>query len=277
MRLRGDTAGYTCESQLTVNLMELKNKIIVVTGGGAGIGEAMVRRFKLEGAKSVVVADINGDDAMRVARDIDGIGVQLDVSSESGITKLVDQTEREIGPIDLFCSNAGILGSSDLTTPIDEWQQRWEVNVMPHIYAARAMVPRMIERGGGYLLNTASAAGLLNQIGSASYGVTKHAAVGFGEWVALTHAHQGIKVSMLCPQAVDTAMVSGDDPAVKAASVDGLLQPHEVAEAVVHGLHQETFLILPHPEVLTYLQRKASDYDRWISGMNRLQQKLESG
>ncbi|MCB2101368.1 MAG: SDR family oxidoreductase, partial [Rhodobacterales bacterium] len=203
--------------------MELRDKTVVITGGGNGIGAALARCFHREGPKALVIADLDGAAADAVAADVGGVGVTVDVSREAEIIDLVDRTERDLGPIDLFCSNAGILGDSTLTTPIDEWQRRWDVNVMSQVYAARAVVPRMIARGGGYLLNTASAAGLLNQIGSASYGVTKHAAIGFGEWVALTHAHQGIKVSMLCPQAVRTAMIADLDTVARAAAVDGML------------------------------------------------------
>lgn len=255
--------------------MELKDKIVVVTGGGGGIGRALARRFKQEGAKALVVADIDGDTASDVAQEVGGLGIQADVSREADIINIVERTETEIGPIDLFCSNAGITGKCDLTTPNEDWQRIWEINVMSHVYGARAIVPRMIDRGGGYLLNTASAAGLLNQIGSASYGVTKHGAIGFGEWVALTHGHQGIKVSMLCPQAVRTAMTDNEGMGTQAASVDGLLEPEDLAETVVEGLRAESFLILPHPQVLDYMRRKTSDYDRWIRGMNRLQQKIE--
>ena len=254
--------------------MELQDKIVVVTGGGNGIGKAMVRRFHREGARALVVADLDGDAAARVAEAVGGRSVRIDVSDERQIVDLVDRTEHDIGPIDLFCSNAGILGVSNLETPIDEWQRRWDVNVMSQVYAARAVVPRMIERGGGYLLNTSSAAGLLNQIGSASYGVTKHASIGFGEWIALTYAHQGIKVSMLCPQAVQTAMVADGSAIAKAAAIDGMLEPDQVATAVVEGLRRESFLILPHPKVLDYMKRKVGDYDRWIAGMNRLHQKM---
>ncbi|MEM7429096.1 MAG: SDR family oxidoreductase [Pseudomonadota bacterium] len=254
--------------------MNLKDKIAVVTGGGNGIGEALVRRFHREGTKALVVADLDGEAAARVADDIGGLGVALDVSRAQDVEGLVERTERDIGPIDLFCSNAGIMCRGGLSTPLDDWQRLWEVNVMSHVHAARAVVPRMIARGGGYLLNTASAAGLLNQIGSATYGVTKHAAVGFGEWVAITHGHEGIRVSLLCPQAVQTAMIEGEATGGLSAAVDGVLAPEEVAEAVVEGLREETFLILPHPQVREYMSRKTGDYDRWISGMNRLQQKL---
>lgn len=253
--------------------MQLANTIVVVTGGASGIGRALCRRFKAEGAQAVVVVDMNGPGAEAVAAEIGGVAMTADVSRESDILHVIDQTERNIGPIDLFCSNAGIARSGGVETPDKAWQKSWEVNVMSHIYAARALVPRMIERGGGYLLNTVSAAGLLNQIGSASYGVTKHAAIGFGEWLAITHGHQGIKVSVLCPQAVRTAMLSDND-STRAASVDGLMEPEELAETVIDGLRAERFLILPHPEVLEYMRRKTGDYDRWLKGMNRLQERI---
>lgn len=256
--------------------MELEGKIVVITGAGGGIGRALAKRFKQAGAKALVVSDLDGDAAARVAEDVGGLGIQADVSREADIINMVERTENEVGPIDLFCSNAGITGKCDLTTPNEEWQRIWEINLMSHVYGARAVVPRMIARGGGYLLHTASAAGLLNQIGSASYGVTKHGAIGFGEWVALTHGHQGIKVSMLCPQAVRTAMTDNEGMGTQAASVDGLMEPEDLAEVVIDGLREETFLILPHPQVLEYMRRKTSDYDRWIRGMNRLQQKIEA-
>ena len=193
--------------------MELKDKIIVVTGGASGIGKALCRRFTAEGARAVVVVDMNAGGAAEVAAELGSVAMTADVSKES-----------DIGPIDLFCSNAGIAVTGGVETSDGVWQKSWDVNVMSHIYAARTLVPRMIARGGGYLLNTASAAGLLNQIGSASYGVAKHAAVGFGEWLALTHAHQGIKVSLLCPQAVRTPMLENNE-STQAASVDGLMEP----------------------------------------------------
>ena len=254
--------------------MELQDKIVVITGAGSGIGRELARRFKQEGAKGLVLADINTANVEETAAEVGGLAITVDVANEADIINLVERAENEVGPIDLFCSNAGIATACDLTTPNDEWQRIWEINVMSHVYGARAVVPRMIARGGGYLLNTSSAAGLLNQIGSASYGVTKHGAVGFGEWVALTHAHQGIKVSMLCPQAVRTAMTDNTGTGTQAASVDGMMEPEDLAEAVIQGLRSESFLILPHPEVLTYMRRKTDDYDRWIGGMNRLQQKI---
>ena len=248
--------------------MELKDKIIVVTGGASGIGREMCRRFTREGARKVVVADLNGDGAKAVAEEIGSIGHAVDVRNEQDIIKLIDDTESQFGPIDLFCSNAGILIGKDIFEPDDVWQAIWEVNTMSHVWAARHLVPRMIARGGGYLLNTASAAGLLSQIGSATYAVTKHAAVALAEWLSITYGDQGIKVSVLCPQAVRTAMTA-DGPGV--AGVDGMIEPEDAVNAVVDTLREERFLVLPHPEVAEYMQRKTADYDRWLKGMRRLQ------
>jgi NAD(P)-dependent dehydrogenase (short-subunit alcohol dehydrogenase family) len=255
--------------------MEIKNKIIVVTGAGSGIGKALVKKFLAEGAKAVVAADINAQNAQRTADELGCIAMFADVAKEEDVIRIIEDTEKDVGPIDLFCSNAGVIAGASEQSPNTEWQFLWDVNVMSHVYSARHLVPRMIKRGGGYLLNTASAAGLLNQIGGAAYGTTKHAAVGFAEWVALTYAHEGIKVSVLCPQAVRTAMTEdADDQGIKAASTDGMMEPDQLADIVVRQLEQESFLILPHDEVKVYMQRKTSDYDRWITGMNRLQQKL---
>ena len=253
--------------------MELKDQIVVVTGAASGIGRALARRFHAEGARRVVCVDLNAAGAEAVAEEIGGVGMAADVSSEADIVRIIETTERESGPIDLFCSNAGVGMGLDFASPDVEWQKSWEVNVMSHVYAARHLLPRMLERGGGYFLNTASAAGLLNQIGAAAYGVSKHAAVGLAEWLAITYGHRGIKVSLLCPQAVRTGM-TGDGDATAAASVDGMMEPEEVAEAVIEGLREERFLILSHPEVQGYMERKAGDYDRWIGGMNRLQRRL---
>jgi NAD(P)-dependent dehydrogenase (short-subunit alcohol dehydrogenase family) len=257
--------------------MRVKDKVVVVTGGANGIGEALGRRFVEEGARGVVLADIDGERVKTVAEELNALGVQADVTAEADIVNLVQQTEKAFGPIDLFCSNAGIIstdapGWTAASAPDDVWQKSWEVHVMAHVYAARAVLPGMIQRGQGYLLNVASAAGLLNQIGSAPYSVTKHAAVGYAEALAITHAGDGIKVSVVCPQAVRTQMVAGNEDG--SASVDGIIEPEDVAESVIQGLEQETFLILPHLEVKTYYQRKASDYDRWISGMVRFRDKL---
>jgi NAD(P)-dependent dehydrogenase (short-subunit alcohol dehydrogenase family) len=255
--------------------MELKDRIIVVTGAGSGIGKALVQRFVAEGAAAVVAADINPDAARQTAEECGCHSASADVAKEEDVVRLIEDTEREIGPIDLFCNNAGIATGASEQAPNAQWQSIWEINVMSHVYSARHLVPRMIQRSGGYFLNTASAAGLLNQIGGAAYGTTKHAAVGFAEWLALTYAHQGIKVSLLCPQAVRTAMTADSaDPATRAASTDGMMEPDELAGIVVEHLRREVFLILTHDEVKNYIQRKANDYDRWIAGMNRLAQKL---
>jgi len=253
--------------------MEVRDKIIVVTGAASGIGQALARRFAAEGARAVVSVDRDTKGAEATAGEVGGIALTADVSVEADVANVIEATEARVGAIDLFCSNAGIGMGMDLEAPNEEWQLSWDVNVMAHVYAARHLVPRMIERGGGYFLNTASAAGLLNQIGGAAYGVSKHAAVGFGEWLALTHQHQGIRVSMLCPQAVRTAM-TGDSAATAAAAGDGMMEPDHLADFVIEGLADERFLILPHPEVLEYMRGKTADYDRWIGGMNRLHQRL---
>ena len=256
--------------------MKVAGRVVAVTGGAKGIGRALARRFAREGARHVAVADLDDAGALAVAAELHGSSMRVDVSREADIATFIDTTERNHGPIDLFCSNAGIGIGRGLDTPNDVWQKIWEVNLMAHVYAARHLVPRMIARGGGYLLNTASAAGLLSQIGSATYSVTKHAAVSLAEWIALTHGHEGIKVSVLCPQAVRTDMIAGNEGDV--ASVNGIMEPEQVAEAVVAGIEAEKFLILPHAEVAQYMQRKAQDRDRWIAGMNRLQQRYkESG
>ena len=254
--------------------MDIAGKTIVVTGAASGIGKAMAARFRKAGAKHVICSDVNGNGAKDTAQEIDRAAFETDVSSEEQIISLIDQVESEFGPIDIFCSNAGIGFPGGAETPNDQWQKIWEVNVMAHVWAARHLIPLMTARGGGYLVNTASAAGLLSQIGSASYAVTKHAAVGFAEWIALTHGDDGIKVSVLCPQAVRTAMTADNEDGV--ASINGMMEPEEVANSVVKAIHDETFLILPHPEVLKYMRNKTNDYDRWIGGMRKLNRAYRS-
>lgn len=251
--------------------MEVRDKTVVVTGGASGIGKAMCERFAAEGARHVVVADLDGDAAATVAQAIGGGSRQVDVGVQSDIAGLIDDTEDRNGPIDLFCSNAGISAGRQIDAADEVWDAIWRVNTMAHVWAARHLVPRMIARGGGYLMSTASAAGLLTQIGSVTYAVTKHAAVALAEWLSITHGREGIKVSVLCPQAVRTAMTA-DGPGV--AAVDGMIEPEQVADTVVEALREERFLILPHPEVAEYIRRKASDYDRWLHGMRRLQEQF---
>lgn len=251
--------------------MEAAGKTIVVTGGASGIGRALCERFAAEGARRVVVADLNGEGAAEVAERIGGLSRQVDVGAEADLVELIDRTESECGPIDLFCSNAGVSIGEGLDEPDEVWDAIWRVNTMSHVWAARHLVPRMAARGGGYLLNTASAAGLLTQIGSVTYAVTKHAAVALAEWIAVTHGGDGIRVSVLCPQAVRTAMTAGG-PGV--AAVDGMIEPEQAADAVIEALREERFLVLPHPQVAQYMRRKAADYDRWLHGMRRLQERF---
>ncbi len=248
--------------------MEIKGRIVVVTGAASGIGRALAQRFAKEGARRVICADINGEGAKATADGIGGRAFTTDVSKEADIQALIETVEAEEGPIDLFCSNAGIGYGGGAEVSDARWQRIWEINLMAHVWAARHLVPRMIARGGGYLLNTASAAGLLSQVGSAPYAVTKHAAVALAEWLAITHGDQGIKVSVLCPQAVRTAMTAGNPDGV--ASVDGMLEPEDAADACVKAIEAETFLVLPHPQVLDYMRRKTDNYDRWLGGMRKL-------
>lgn len=252
--------------------MKLAGKIIVVTGAASGIGRALAIAFHKSGAKKIICADIDEKGAQETAAQISGLAQSLDVSNETQIKTLINETEAEIGPIDLFCSNAGISVAGGFEASDEDWQRIWDINVMSHIYAARHLVPKMLARGGGHLLNTASAAGLLSQIGSAPYAVTKHAAVAFAEWLAITYGAQGLRVSVLCPQAVRTKMTAGFEDHV--ASVDGMMEAGDVADICVEAIDREDFLILPHPEVGEYFRRKADNYDRWLSGMQRLQERF---
>jgi NAD(P)-dependent dehydrogenase (short-subunit alcohol dehydrogenase family) len=258
--------------------MDVKGRVVVVTGGGNGIGRAMCERFAAAGAAHVAVADLEEDAAKAVAATIGGSAHAVNVRDEAQVVALVDAVQDSRGPIDLFCSNAGIIATDGppwwATSASNEtWQAMWEIHVMSHVYAARACLPGMIERGEGYFLNTASAAGLLNQIGDAAYSTTKHAAIGFAEALAITHGDDGIRVSCLCPQAVATRMIGQVDGG-GTAGVDGVLTPEDVAESVIAGLAEERFLILPHPEVATYRERKTTDYDRWLGGMRKLRRKF---
>ncbi len=249
--------------------MEIKDKVVVVTGGASGIGQGLCRRFAAEGAKGVVVSDYNEQGALEVAEQIGGIAVKADVGSEDEIKALVETTTRHFGPIDLFCSNAGILAGGDIDAPDSLWQRSWDIHVMAHVYAARAVLPSMIERGGGYLLQTGSAGGLLTTLGAAPYAVSKHAAVAFAEWLAITYARHGIKVSCLCPLGVKTGMLSEETDGVGKLLMQTALTPEEVAEHVVKGLEREAFFILPHPEVTDYCKARAGNHERWLNYMRR--------
>ncbi len=258
--------------------MKVENKVVVVTGGASGIGEALCDAFSRSGARMIVVADLDGEKAAAVAKTVGGVAFQVDVTKEDQVAEMAAQVVETHGAIDLYCSNAGIfhMDSDPLHTTSNElWQLSWEVNVMAHVYASRAVIPGMLKQGSGYFLITASAAGLLNQIGSASYGTTKHAAVGFAETLSIKYADKGIGVSALCPQAVRTPMVERlGGPGV--AGLDGTLEPQQLAQAVLEGLEAERFLILPHPDVLTYIQHKAADYDRWLRAMRRLRDQFST-
>jgi NAD(P)-dependent dehydrogenase (short-subunit alcohol dehydrogenase family) len=254
--------------------MKVAGKVVVVTGGATGIGRTLCRRFAEEGARAVVVADIDAAGADAVASEVGGWAVATDVSQEADVVRLVAAVTERYGAIDLFCSNAGIIIEGGVETPDDQWESIWSVNVLAHIYAARAVLPGMLERGGGYLLQTVSAAGLLSQIGSAPYAVTKHAALALAEWISITYGDRGIGVSVICPQGVRTNMLLRPRPGGESFLVAGALEPEQVAAAAVEGLADERFLILPHPEVAEYFRRKATDYDRWLRGMRRLQKSV---
>jgi NAD(P)-dependent dehydrogenase (short-subunit alcohol dehydrogenase family) len=258
--------------------MELADRVAVVTGGASGIGRALAQRLARDGARGVVVADLDLAGARVVASAIGprALAVGCDVAIEAQVAALAASAEEAFGPVDLFCANAGVAVGTDLDTPAADWDLAFAVNVRAHVHAARALLPGWLERGEGYFLATASAAGLLTQIGSAPYAVSKHAAVAFAEWLSVTYGDRGVRVSCLCPMGVRTPMTEGDDLATDVVAAAGdMLEPDEVADAVVDGLRAEHFLILPHPEVLTFFRRKADDYDRWLAGMRRLQSRVE--
>jgi len=261
--------------------MELTDRVAVVTGGAGGIGRALAWRFVEEGARGVVVADLEAADPAAVAGELGDRAVAFagDVSDEATTRALVARAEEAFGPVDLFCANAGVAVGIGLEDDEATWDLALGVNVRAHVHAARALIPGWLERGEGYFLTTASAAGMLTQIGSAPYAVTKHAAVAFAEWLSVTYGARGVRVSCLCPMGVNTPMLDAgvqEDAGVTAGDVvraaGGVVEPEEVADHVVDALREERFLVLPHPEVLTFFQRKASDYDRWLAGMRRLQQ-----
>jgi NAD(P)-dependent dehydrogenase (short-subunit alcohol dehydrogenase family) len=252
--------------------MELTGKVVVVTGAASGIGRAAAKRFAAAGAQAVVLADLDQQKTQIAANECGGLAVACDVSVEGDIQRLVKTVRDKYGRIDVFFSNAGILGREGGFELEDAlWESMWKIHTMAHVWAARAVVPEMVARGDGYFLTTASAAGLLNIIESAPYGVTKHAAVGFAEWMRITYGRRGVKVSCLCPQAVRTGMVPGDGGS---AGADGILSAEEVADVIVQAMRDETFLILPHPSVDTYFKAKASNYDRWLGGMQKFRDSI---
>lgn len=248
--------------------MEIRNKVAIVTGGASGIGRGIAQRFAAEGARAVVVADMNLERAEGVAREIGGVAVKCDVSREADIQALVASTRERFGQVDAYVSNAGILGRMGGFELEDAlWDKMWEVHGMAHVWAARAVVPEMTARGEGFFMVTASAAGLLSIVESAPYAVTKHAAVAFAEWLRIAYGRKGLTVSCLCPQSVRTDMVPGDGGS---ASVNGILMPEQVADEVFRTMQNGSFLVLPHPEVAEYFRGKAKDYDRWIGGMQKM-------
>ena len=261
--------------------MNVQDKVVIVTGGASGIGHALCRRFAQAGSRAVVVADLDPARCESVAAEVSGLGSQglavpTDVSREPAIQSLVQQATDRFGRVDVFCSNAGIIQRGGMEATIEQWQRIHDINVMAHVFAARAVLPQMLARGEGYLVNTASAAGLLAQVDSAMYTVTKHAAVAFAEWLSINYGDKGIRVSCLCPQGVRTDLISGGTghAATETVVMQGLIEPADVAAAVIAGLRDERFLILPHPEVAEYYRRRASDPDRWLAGMQRLQARI---
>lgn len=258
--------------------MDVAGRVVVVTGGASGIGLAMCRAFAAAGARGVVVADLDTAACDRVAAELGGrgLGCATDVSKADQVRHLVDAATARFGQVDIFCSNAGIISRADQDAPPADWQRHWDVNMMAHVHAANAVLPQMLARGEGYLVQTASAAGLLSQVNAAPYTVTKHAAAGFAEWLSIAHGDAGIRVSCLCPQGVITPMLLGADASTGRPSFlkDGAVTPEAVAQAVIDAVREERFLILPHAEVLTFWQRKTADIDRWLKGMRRLRAKV---
>jgi NAD(P)-dependent dehydrogenase (short-subunit alcohol dehydrogenase family) len=256
--------------------LNIADRVVVITGGGSGIGAAMARRFAAEKPRGLIVADLDLASAQSVASGIGAIALHVDVADPGSNDRLIDETEDRFGPVDLFCANAGIGFAGDEQTAPDRWELMWHVNLMSHVHAARRLIPGWLARGEGYFLSTASAAGLLTNLKAAQYSVTKHAAVSFAEWLAITYGDQGVKVSCLCPMGVKTPLLDSADEFH--TLLDPLaLEPGVVADAVVDGLAEERFLILPHSEVGTFFQNKANDYDRWIGGMRKLQRTVFPG
>jgi NAD(P)-dependent dehydrogenase (short-subunit alcohol dehydrogenase family) len=257
--------------------MDLQNKVAVITGAASGIGAACARAFSARGAR-VVVVDINADGARAVARDIGGLAIPCNVASEADIDALVGQTQRSLGPIDVFFNNAGVAtGGDPLSTPIDVWNEQWQINLMSHVYAVRAVLPGMLERGSGYLLHTASMAGILTTHGNLTYAVTKHAVVGLAEWLSITYHDKGIRVSLLAPLGVRTPTLCNTNAAFTQNAVGPIKEPEQVAEMVVDAVHAERFLILTDPIAQKWMNNKNMDLERWLHGMRRMQRTMEEG
>ncbi len=255
--------------------MQIEGSTVVVTGAASGIGRSMARRFAADGAAHVVVVDINAAGVADVAAEIGGRGEVVDMTNEAAVTELIDRIEDQEGPIDLWCGNAGVGANGGVELDNDVWNFNWDVNVMAHVMTARILVPRWIERGSGHLLLTASAAGLLTNLGTAPYAVTKHACVALAEWIKITYGERGVGVSCLCPQGVRTPMTEADgELAIEVVKAMGMIEPEDVAESVALGLANDDFLILPHPEVATFEQRRTGDRERWLTGMQKLQATL---
>lgn len=254
--------------------MDISGKTVVVTGGAHGIGRALCERFHAEGAAGIVVADLDEAAGEKVAASTGGVFTCCDVAVEEQIARLVTIAEEAFGPVDLFCSNAGVTAKGGEEAPDEDWQQLWDINLMSHVFAARAVLPSMLQRGAGYLLQTSSAAGVLTEIGSAPYSVTKHAAVAFAEWLSVTYQKRGIGVSCLCPAGVATDFLDPDDP-IHQFLHESSVTPEQVADCVVAGLAEERFLLLPHPEVSEFFAYKGQEYDRWLKNFARLKEKMD--
>jgi len=255
--------------------MELQGRVTVITGGASGIGAACARAFSLAGAK-VVIADVNVEGARAVADDIGAIAIACDVGKEEDVGSLVEMTEKELGTIDVFFSNAAVAtGGDPISTPVDTWQQQWQINVMGHVYAVRAVLPAMLARGEGYLVHTASMAGILTSQGNVTYATTKHAVVGLAEWLSITYHDQGIRTSLLAPLGVNTPMLGGGNSPFARTAAGPVKEPEDVAEMVVRAIRDEQFLILTDEIAQTWMERKTNDLERWLHGMRRLQRKID--